>query len=67
MKRPIKSSQALLGVYAYCTNCDWKAGARNGVGLGAQHYYRTGHRVIAEVTRAVFFESPDVNTCEVKP
>ncbi len=38
----------LVHVWAYCDDCEWNAGSRNGFGLAAQHAQRTGHTTRVE-------------------
>ncbi len=45
----------LLGIVASCTGCGWVCQTRNGLGLAAQHYDRTGHTVHIEITRVVIY------------
>ena len=57
-KRPVVVTGVLLQAHGYCFVCDWTAETRNAVGLGAQHYHRTGHKVHVEVGRLVAFDAP---------
>ena len=42
----------LVHVLAGCSVCDWSAGAKNGMGLAAQHTNRTGHETWVETGHA---------------
>lgn len=51
----------LLSVMAFCDDCEWEQGARNGMGLAAQHHYKTGHTTHVESSYTMTFcteESP---------
>lgn len=52
----------LAGVVADCFVCEWKAFARNAMGLAAQHTNRTGHRT---GVNADYVLSPDIEASKI--
>lgn len=49
----------LVAASAYCSDCEWEQGARNAMGLAAQHHYKTGHSTHVETTYAMTFCADD--------